>query len=157
VQEQAQEKVQEARGAVRQALAQQIDTRSNEIGSQLNDVTSALRRTTHSLRGDGKETPAKILDQLTDRSDRVGRYLSASDADTVLRDAENFGRRRPWVVIVGGVALGFVGSRFLKASSNRRFEQLNDQYRRPAAPAIAPGLQGVDFAYEPAPEMVTTR
>jgi hypothetical protein len=35
---------------------------------------------------------------------------------------EDFGRRQPWAVIAGGLALGFAASRFLKASSSRRYE-----------------------------------
>jgi hypothetical protein len=53
----------------------------------------------------------------------LGSYLERSDGDTILRDVEDFGRRQPWAVIAGGVVLGFAASRFLKASSSRRYEQ----------------------------------
>ena len=59
---------------------------------------------------------------------------SDTDADRILGDIEDFGRRQPWAVIAGGVALGLVASRFLKASSTRRYEQ---RYERSRAAAVA--------------------
>ena len=38
-----------------------------------------------------------------------------SDGDKILHDIEDFGRRQPTAVLVGGLALGFLASRFLKA------------------------------------------
>jgi hypothetical protein len=38
-----------------------------------------------------------------------------------LRDVEEFARRRPWLVAGIGVVAGLAGSRFLKASSERRY------------------------------------
>ena len=63
---------------------------------------------------------------------RVCRYLRESDADRILSDVEDFGRRQPWAVIAGGVALGLVASRFLKASSTRRYDQRSANPRSPA-------------------------
>ena len=40
----------------------------------------------------------------------------------------SFGRRQPWAVIAGGLALGFAASRFLKASSSRRYESGYQSY-----------------------------
>lgn len=39
------------------------------------------------------------------------------DSDTILSEAEDFARSKPWAVLAGGVALGIVAARFLKASS----------------------------------------
>ena len=59
----------------------------------------------------------------------VSRYLTDSDADRILGDVEDFGRRQPWAVIGGGVVLGLLASRFLKASSTRRYEERYDSSR----------------------------
>ena len=75
------------------------------------------------LREQGKDQPAKLADQAADRAERLGSYLEESDADRILGDVEDFGRRQPWAVIAGGIAVGLVASRFLKASSSRRYEQ----------------------------------
>jgi len=41
----------------------------------------------------------------------------------MLHDVEDFGRQRPWAVLAGGLALGVVAARFLKASSRTRYQQ----------------------------------
>ena len=75
------------------------------------------------LRNQGKDQPAKLAEQAAQRAESLGDYLQRADGDAILRDLEDFGRRQPWAVIAGGVALGFAASRFLKASSSRRYEQ----------------------------------
>ena len=40
----------------------------------------------------------------------------------MLRDVEDFARRRPWIVAGIGLAAGLAASRFLKASSERRYD-----------------------------------
>ena len=43
-----------------------------------------------------------------------------------LGDLENIARQRPWVVVAGGVALGFAASRFLRASSGERYSSRSE-------------------------------
>jgi hypothetical protein len=85
-----------------------------------------LRSVGDELRKQGKDTPAKLVDDAAERVERVGGYLKESDADRILRDVEDFGRRQPLALLAGGLVLGFAASRFLKASSSRRY----DSYRR---------------------------
>ena len=77
----------------------------------------------------GRENPAKIADEAARRTERAGNYLKESDADRLLGDLEDFGRRQPWAVVAGGLALGFAASRFLKASSSRRYRSGAGQLR----------------------------
>jgi ElaB/YqjD/DUF883 family membrane-anchored ribosome-binding protein len=153
-QEIVQEKAEKARGAASSAVRDQVGQRSTQIGTQVGEVADALRRTSENLRSQDKEAPAKMLDAITDRVEPMGRYLSESDADRLLGDAEHFGRRNPWLVIAGGVTLGVVVSRLLKASSNRRFDELREQgyssrYRHPSYPMRRDG--GSAGSFEPAP------
>ena len=52
----------------------------------------------------------------------MGDYLKGASGDRILRDVEDFARRQPMLVAAAGLALGFAASRFLKASSSRRYE-----------------------------------
>ena len=70
-----------------------------------------------------QEVKEQAADQAAERAERVGDYLKHNDADRILGDVEDFGRRQPWAVIAGGAALGLMASRFLKASSSRRYEE----------------------------------
>ena len=45
------------------------------------------------LRKQGKDQPARLAEQAADRGDQLGSYLSEADADRILRDVEDFGRR----------------------------------------------------------------
>jgi hypothetical protein len=121
--EQASEQAQKAAGQAKSTLRSQVDQRSTEAGQKVGGFASDVRAAGDQLREQGKDRPAKMADEAADRAERLGRYLSESDADRILADVEDFGRRRPWAVVAGGVTLGFVASRFLKASSSRRYEQ----------------------------------
>ncbi len=140
--EQAKEKAQEAAGQAKEKagsqLRSQVDQRSTDAGHRVSGVASDVRSVSESLREQGKDQPAKLAEQAADRAERLGSYLKESDADRILGDVEDFGRRQPWAVIAGGVALGLVASRFLKASSIDRYERRTSiEPRQPVAPAPA--------------------
>lgn len=118
---QAQEKVQEASGQAKHKLREQVDQRSTQAGDRVASAAGDVRSVGEELRRQGKEQPARIADQAADRAERLGGYLQESDADRILRDVEDLGRRQPWIVVAGGLALGFAASRFLKASSEQRY------------------------------------
>ena len=121
--EKAQEKAQEAAGQAKSRVREQVDQRSTEAGQRVQSTASDIRGVGEELRKQGKDQPAKIADQVAERAERVGGYLERSDGNTILHDAEDFGRRQPWAVALGGLALGIVASRMLKASSQGRYEQ----------------------------------
>ena len=120
---QAQEKAQQAAGEAKNRVRDQVDQRSTEAGQRVQTTAGDIRGVGEELRKQGKDQPAKLADQVAERADRVGGYLERSNGDTILRDVEDFGRRQPWAVVLGGVALGIVASRLLKASSEGRYEQ----------------------------------
>jgi hypothetical protein len=139
--DQAKEKAQEAAGQAKEKagsqLRYQVDQRSTDAGHRVSGVASDVRAVGESLREQGKDQPAKLAEQAADRAERLGSYLKESDADRILGDVEDFGRRQPWAVIAGGVALGLVASRFLKASSIDRYEKRTAVATTP--PAFDPG------------------
>jgi ElaB/YqjD/DUF883 family membrane-anchored ribosome-binding protein len=120
------QQVQEQASAVKlragERLREQIDTRSTETGEQMASTASALRETAQQLRGDQHEPQARVLEQIAERAERFGRYLTETDGDRLLRDVERFARGRPWLVAGGGAIVGFLAARFTKASSSRRYQ-----------------------------------
>ncbi len=119
---QAQEKAQQAAGPAKNRLAVEVNQRSSEAGERLRSTAGDVRSVGDELRKQGKDKPAQLAERAADRVERIGGYLHESDGDRILRDVEDFGRRNPWAVAAGGLALGFVASRFLKASSGRRYQ-----------------------------------
>jgi hypothetical protein len=115
------DQVQEAKGQAGNKVAGQVDQRSTQIGEQIGSTADDLRSVAKELRNSDKEQPAKLADQVAERAEQVADYLRRSDGQTILRDVEDFGRRQPWALVAGGIAVGFLASRFLKSSSTNRF------------------------------------
>jgi hypothetical protein len=117
---QAQETAREQAQRAGIQLRQQLDQRSTQAGEQARDVAQAVRQSAIELREQGKDGPARLVEQAAERVESLASYLSSSDSDRLLRDAEAFARRNPAAVAVGAALLGFMGARFLGASSRRR-------------------------------------
>jgi hypothetical protein len=115
----AEQATQQARGRVRD----EVDRRSTEAGQQASSVADAFRQSAQQLRQDGKEGVAKPVEQVADRVQSAGSWLERSSGDDILREVEDFGRRKPLAVLAGGAIAGFALSRLLKASSTQRYQQ----------------------------------
>jgi hypothetical protein len=118
---QAQDRAREAAGQARGRMRDEVDRRSTEVGERVGGTAGDARSVAEELRKQGKDTPARFVDQAADRAERLGGYLQESDGDRILNDVERFARRNPWAVAAGGLALGFAASRMLKASSGERY------------------------------------
>jgi hypothetical protein len=121
--EQLSQKAQELGGQAQQKLRDQVDSRSTQVGEQVSATAAAVRSVSQQLQEQGQDLPAQIIAQAAGKAEQVGQYLRTTCADQFLHDVEDFGRRQPWTVIAGGIALGFLGARFLKASSQSRYDQ----------------------------------
>lgn len=142
---QAQDKAREAAGKAQENLQQQVDQRAKQAGKQVTGTAEDLRSVGEELRKQGKDGPAKIADRAAEQTEKVGSYLSGTGPDQMLHDVEDFGRQRPWVMLAGGLALGAVAARFLKASSRSRYQQrsvpsgppeLRPSRTQPLAPSV---------------------
>ena len=139
VQEKAQEAQEKLKGGAQQAQArmrEQVDQRSTQAGGQVSASADALRTTSRQLREQGQDGPAQAAEKVADHAERLGGYLTESNADRILSDLEDFGRRQPMAVIGLGVAAGFLASRFLKASSRERYQSYYQS--RSTATAVQP-------------------
>ena len=118
----AQDKARGALGQARGRLSDQVDQRSTQAGERIAGTATDVRSIAQELRSQGKDTPANLAEQVADQADRVSDYLKGASGDRIVRDVEDFARRQPMLVAAGALALGFAASRFLKASSSRRYE-----------------------------------
>jgi ElaB/YqjD/DUF883 family membrane-anchored ribosome-binding protein len=119
----AQEKAVELKEQGRNKLSETLDQRTTQAGGQARQVALALKRSGEQLReqGDGQQV-AGVTEGAAERIERLGGYLEQRSGDELLRDVEDFARRRPWMVAGIGLAVGLAASRFLKASSERRYD-----------------------------------
>lgn len=139
--QQAKAQVQRVTGSVQDRIREQLDTRSTEAGHQVDSVGQAMRSAGEQLKGQGNDLPAKVAEQLAQRAEQLGSYLRESDADQILGDLEDFGRRQPWVVATVGLAMGVAGARFLKASGRRRYSQSRSPLGGGSDPNGAPPIK----------------
>ncbi len=134
----AQEKAKEAAGKAQEGVRAQIDERSTQVGERVTSTAGDLRSVGEELRKQGKDTPATLAGRAAEETDKVGSYLKESGPDKMLEDVEDFGRQRPWAVLAGGVAVGVLAARFLKASSRNRYQQRNGAGAPTRTPATTP-------------------
>jgi ElaB/YqjD/DUF883 family membrane-anchored ribosome-binding protein len=134
----AQERAKEAAGKAQEGVRQQIDDRSTQAGERVTSTAGDLRSVGEELRKQGKDTPAKLADRAAEETEKVGSYLKENGPDRMLEDVEEFGRQRPWAVLAGGVAVGVLAARFLKASSRSRYQQRNGAGSPARAPRTSP-------------------
>ena len=145
--EQAKEKAQQAAGKASDRVREQIDSRSTQAGEQAGTAAEDIRSVSEHLRGEGKEKPAEYAEKAAARVEQAGDYLKRADGDAILRDLERVSRERPWAVMAGSLVLGIAASRFLKASSSRRYHAMESSSNLPARQAdVAPGAIGTGLA-----------
>jgi ElaB/YqjD/DUF883 family membrane-anchored ribosome-binding protein len=119
----AQEKAVELKEQGKSKLGETLEQRTNEAGVQARKMAQVLRRSGEQLsnEGDGQQV-AGLAEGAADRIERFGDYLARTSGAELVRDAEDFARRRPWMVAGMGLVAGLAASRFLKASSERRYD-----------------------------------
>jgi hypothetical protein len=150
VKEQVAEKAEAAQEKARGRFRDQVDQRSTQAGERLGSTAADVRSVAEELRRQGKDTPARMVDQVAGQADRAADYLRQASGDRILRDVEDFARSKPWAVAAGGLALGFAASRFLKASSGRRYREAQTGYPQPAPVTTYPAGVPVVGTYDPA-------
>ena len=118
----AQEKASELREQGTAQLRDQFDQRSSQAGTQMRSLAKALRRSGDELDSEGNGgTAQQLTGQAADRIERLGGYLEQKSGDELMRDIENFARRRPWMLAGLGTLVGAAAARFMKASSEQRY------------------------------------
>jgi len=121
-QEQITAKAHELGGEANFQIREQLDQRSTQAGEQLQAIGKTFQSGANQLRSEGKDVPARVVEEVARRADDVGGYLQSAEADRILGDIEGFARRRPWLTAGVGALAGFLASRFVKASGSRRYE-----------------------------------
>ncbi len=118
----AQERAVELKEQGKSRLGEKLDQRTNEAGVQARKMAQALRRSGEQLsnEGDGQQA-AELAEGAADRIERLGGYLERTSGAELVRDVEDFARRRPWMIAGMGLVAGLAASRFLKASAERRY------------------------------------
>ncbi|HEY9421865.1 MAG TPA: hypothetical protein VIW92_10670 [Thermoanaerobaculia bacterium] len=95
----------------------QLANQKHEVSQRLTPIQAALRETAQQLRKQGQAPVAGYADKTSDQVERFSGYLRETEVDEMVDQARGFARTRPAIFLSGAVALGFLGARFLKSSS----------------------------------------
>src|ERR671915_809838 len=87
---QAQDKAREAAGQARGRMSQEVDRRSTQAGEQVTSNAGDARTVAEELRKQGKDTPARYVEQAADRAERLGGDLQGRDGGPVFCGGEGF-------------------------------------------------------------------
>ncbi len=119
--QQAQQTAMETVESARQQAATQINTQVNkqltQTGQGLSAISDAASQASQSLRANHQETLADYLDAATARIDQASDYLRKSTLSDLVKDTGRLIERQPLVFVAGAFALGLLGARFLKSTS----------------------------------------
>jgi putative cell wall-binding protein len=117
---------------VRERASAQLTTQKERATDGLGTIAQAVRQSTQQLRNQQHETIALYIEQAADQLERFSTRLKEKNVSELLHDAQQLARRKPALFIGGAFALGLLGARFLKSSSDRETE--SPRFNRGAMP-----------------------
>jgi hypothetical protein len=105
---------------VRQGATSQLSTQKTKATDGIGTVAQAVRQASQQLRTQQHDTIANYVDQAANQLEQFSTRLRDKDVGELMRDAQQFARRRPAVFIGSAFAIGLLGARFLKSSRDRQ-------------------------------------
>ncbi len=131
---QAADQVQEKAGQVvdqaKQTVTSQVATRKDTAAQTLMTVANAIRQTGQNLRGHEENAVAGYADTAAERVENLSHYLQNRDVNQLVGEVERYARRNPALFLGGAFALGLLGARFLKSSSQPDYDETERDYGR---------------------------
>ena len=118
------DQVQQTAGQVtdqaKQQATSQLETQKGRAVDTLVSAGQALRQTGQHLQEQQQGGVAGYVEQAAEQVERATNYLRSRDVPQLLDDTEDLARRQSGLFLIGALALGFVGGRFLMSSSQRQ-------------------------------------
>jgi len=124
-------------GRVRQRAAAQLSTQKERATDGLGTVAQAVRQSAQHLRENRQDAIAQYVEKAGDQIDRLSTQLRNRDVGELVNEVQRFARRQPALFVGSAFAIGVIGARFLKSSSNNN--------RRRVDPYCA-SSRGIDYA-----------
>lgn len=104
---------------VRQGATSQLSTQKNKATDSIGTVAQAVKQASQQLRTQQHDTIANYIDQAANQLEQFATHIRDKDLGELVREAQQFARRRPAVFIGSAFAIGLLGARFLKSSRDR--------------------------------------
>lgn len=116
--DQAKEKAYEMTREAEEAMRSRAEQGSQAAGERVHSTAEDLRSVSDTLRERGRAGAAQALEQMAGQADHFSSYLRSSDVDKVYDDFRNLARRQPWAIALGGIAVGLLAARVIRAAGS---------------------------------------
>jgi hypothetical protein len=138
--QQAKQTTTEVVDQVQQQAGSRLNRQKDEAANDLKRVADAVRQLGDGLGNQEEQGPiaqyaAEYGKKAAENIERLTNYLRTNDAKKLVTEVENFGRRRPALLLGGAFLLGFAGARFLKSSAANAELNVNANRALPSPPA----------------------
>lgn len=104
-------------GMAREQATMQVATQKERAAGILGALGTALHDASRQVREQEDAPIADSLDMAADQVERLSRMLNEQDIGQLIDTAQQFARRQPMLFLAAAIAVGFVGTRFLKSAS----------------------------------------
>jgi hypothetical protein len=129
---------------VQQQASTQIDRGKETATNELSQVVNAVKQLGQTLSsGEANGPIARFAAQYSDKAanslERMTNYIREQDAQRLLNDVQNFGRRQPALLLGGAFLLGFAGARLIRSYMDAASQSsMNSGYRSPYHTEVPP-------------------
>jgi hypothetical protein len=106
---------------VKASAASQLGAQKDRATDGLGSVAQAVRQSSQQLRDQQHDTIAQYIEQAADQLERFTTRLKDRNIGDLAREAQHLARRRPALFIASAFALGLLGARFMKSSSDNGY------------------------------------
>ncbi len=115
----------ELKDTARGVVMDQIDRRSTDLGNTVGEHVANLRNVSESLRSQGHDHTARLVDMAAERAYSVSAYLTNTDGDRMVHDLEQLARSQPLATAAVGLIAGLTAARLLKSAAAERYERFS--------------------------------
>jgi hypothetical protein len=115
-------------GRVRERATAQLSTQKDRATDGLGSVAQVVRQSTQQLRENKHDSIAQYVDKAADQIDRFSTELRNRDVGELVNDVQRFARRQPALFVGSAFAIGVIGARFLKSSSDNQRHRALEPY-----------------------------
>ena len=104
----------------------QIDQRTTDLGNVVGGHVQNLRSMSDSLRSQGQDGTARLVDTAAQRLDSLSSYLTSTDGERIVHDIEQIARTQPLATATVGLVAGLTAARLLKTAASQRYRTYGD-------------------------------
>ena len=113
---------------VRERATAQLSTQKDRATDGLGSVAQAVRQSTKHLRDNKQDAIANYVEKAADQIDRFSTQIRNRDVGELVNEVQRFARRQPVLFVGSAFAIGVIGARFLKSSSDNQRHRALEPY-----------------------------